>query len=117
MKRRADAPVVYSTGRGRVCPRCGWPQDRCRCSSSTDEPVPDRPVAVLRLERKGRGGKTVTVVDGLPRNRAFIGELARALKRGCGAGGTAGDQRVEIQGDHREALRTMLRDRGFTVKG
>ncbi len=117
MKRRPDAPVVYSTARGAVCPRCGWPRARCQCSSVAEEPVPERPTAVLRIERKGRRGKTVTVIGGLPRNRAFVDDLARVLKRACGAGGTTGDDHVEIQGDHRETLRSVLRDRGFTVKG
>jgi translation initiation factor 1 len=109
--------VVYSTGAGRVCPKCGWPADRCRCSSRFDEAVPDRVTARLRLESKGRGGKSVTVVDGLPRNAAFVEELLRGLKRSLGAGGTARDGALELQGDRRDALRPLLLARGFTVKG
>ena len=108
---------VYSTERGRLCPKCGWPVASCRCSSKTDESVPDRITARLRVERVGRGGKTVTVVDGLPRNRDFLKRLAGELKRACGTGGTAGEAHVEIQGDHREALREILRARGWVVKG
>jgi translation initiation factor 1 len=108
---------VYETGRGRLCPRCGWPLDDCRCSSRLDEPVPDRLTCVLRLEKKGRGGKSVTVVAGLPRNRAFLSELASELKRACGTGGTATEDAVEIQGDQRERLRPRLKARGFAVKG
>jgi translation initiation factor 1 len=59
----------------------------------------------------------VTVVDALPRNRAFVGELATELKRACGSGGTGGEDRVEIQGDHRDRLRELLRGKGWTVKG
>ena len=76
-----------------------------------------RIVATLRIERAGRRGKTVTVVAGLPRNRAFLRELARELKRTCGTGGAAGEASVEIQGDHRDALRTLLTGRGWTVRG
>lgn len=72
---------------------------------------------MLRIERAGRRGKTVTVVDGLPRNRAFLTQLAGELKRSCGSGGSAGDGRVEVQGDHRDRLRRVLGDRGWTVKG
>lgn len=109
--------TVYSTGAGSVCPKCGWPQKACRCSSRFDEAVPERIVAKLRIEKGGRGGKTVTVVDGLPRNRAFVQELAKELKRQCGTGGTAGESSVEIQGDHRERLRALLAAKGWSVKG
>lgn len=109
--------LVYSTGIGSVCPSCGWPVRDCRCSRAAEEAVPARPVAVLRFETKGRGGKSVTVVDGLPKNAGFVGRLAKELKSALGAGGTAKESCVEIQGDHRERLRALLRQRGFTVKG
>jgi translation initiation factor 1 len=109
--------TVYSTERGRVCPICGWPARDCRCSARLEEPVPQKITAVLRLEKSGRRGKTVTVVDGLPRNGAFLTQLAKDLKRTCGSGGSAGEGRVEIQGDHRDTLRRLLGDRGWTVKG
>jgi translation initiation factor 1 len=109
--------VVYSTETGRACPRCGWPENDCRCSTAGEEPVPERIVAKLRIERTGRKGKTVTVVDGLPANTAFLADLARDLKRACGSGGTVGEGRVEIQGDHRTPIRRLLAARGWTVKG
>ena len=109
--------VVYSTETGRACPRCGWPRADCRCSTAGEEPVPERLVAKLRIERSGRKGKTVTVVDGLPRNAAFLADLARDLKRACGSGGTALEASVEIQGDQREAIRKTLVARGWTVRG
>jgi len=96
------ARTVYSTEKGSVCPRCGWPAGQCRCSSRFAEQVPAKVVATLRIEKAGRGGKTVTVVDGLPRNPAFLKTVATELKRACGTGGSAGDGRVEIQGDHRD---------------
>lgn len=109
--------TVYSTQQGRVCPKCGWPERACRCAAPADEPVPDRLTVGLRIERYGRRGKTVTVVDRLPRNRVFVSELATELKRACGSGGKAGDGTVEIQGDHRDRLRTLLGEKGWTVKG
>lgn len=112
-----DRGVVYSTEAGRVCPRCGWPVRDCRCSSRLDQPVPDRVVARLRIEKAGRKGKTVTVVEGLPRNAEFVKGVAAELKRTCGTGGTAVEDRVELQGDHRERLREVLRAKGWTVKG
>jgi translation initiation factor 1 len=109
--------TVYSTESGRTCPRCGWPADDCRCAASLDEPVPQKIAAELRIEKSGRRGKTVTVVDRLPRNRDFVSDLAKELKKACGSGGTGGDGRVEIQGDHRDRLRDLLRAKGWTVKG
>ena len=111
---------MYSTGVGRICPACGLPVGSCRCGGTGDGPplqVSGRLTARLRVETKGRGGKTVTVVDGLPRDASFLRELAAELKRACGTGGTAGDGRVELQGDRREALRPLLAAKGYTVKG
>jgi translation initiation factor 1 len=113
----SDSRSVYQTGKGRVCPKCGWPADDCRCSKAAEEPVPARLACVLRLEKKGRGGKTVTVVAGLPRNAAFLASLASELKRACGTGGTAAEGTIEIQGDQRERLRPLLSARGFSVRG
>ena len=113
----SDSRSVYQTGKGRVCPTCGWPADDCRCSKAGEEAVPAKIACVLRLERKGRGGKSVTVVANLPRNTAFLAGLAAELKRACGTGGTAAEGAVEIQGDQRERLRPLLAAKGWTVRG
>ena len=69
------------------------------------------------MEKKGRGGKTMTVVDGLPRNTAFLKDLCAELKRLCGTGGAVEDGAIELQGDLRERLRPHLTSKGFIVKG
>ncbi|HJZ72526.1 MAG TPA: hypothetical protein VKE51_12360 [Vicinamibacterales bacterium] len=119
MSDRSNARHVYSTATGRTCPTCGWPERDCTCSSqrTPNEPVPDRVIAKLRIEKAGRGGKTVTVVYDLPRNAAFLNNLAQDLKRACGTGGAVGDGIVELQGDLRNRVREALQKRGFTVKG
>ena len=117
MSHRGNTRTVYSTGSGRICTTCGWPDDKCQCSSRHEEPVPAKPVAKLRLEKKARGGKTVTVVDGLPRNTAFLKDLSQELKRACGTGGSVFETGVEVQGDMRERVRDLLLKKGFTVKG
>ena len=119
MADRGNSRTVYSTGAGRVCPTCGWPERDCTCSSRTgaEEPVPARVVAKLRLEKKGRAGKSVTVVYGLPRNTAFLQQLTQDLKRACGTGGTTTEDGVELQGDLRDRVRDALQKRGMTVKG
>ena len=119
MTDRGKGRLVYSTGVGSICTGCGWPERDCKCSQNTtpNESIPGRIVAKLRMEKKGRGGKTVTVVDGLPRNAAFLKELCQELKRACGTGGAVQDGAVELQGDLRERVRDVLLKKGFVVKG
>jgi translation initiation factor 1 len=74
-------------------------------------------MAKLRLEKKSRGGKTVTVVDGLPRNSGFLKDLSQELKRACGTGGSVFETGVEVQGDMRQRVRELLLAKGFVVKG
>jgi translation initiation factor 1 len=69
------------------------------------------------MEKKGRGGKTVTVVDGLPRNATFLKELCQELKRACGTGGAVADGTIELQGDLRDRVREYLVKKEFLVKG
>jgi translation initiation factor 1 len=111
--------LVYSSDVGRVCPDCGWPARDCKCSQkvAADESIPGRIVAKLRMEKKGRGGKTVTVVGGLPRNAAFLKDLCQELKRACGTGGAVIAGAVELQGDLRKRVRESLLKKGFAVKG
>ena len=113
-----DGRLVYSTAGGRVCPGCGWPVDNCRCSrANATEAVPPKLVAKLRMEKKGRGGKTVTVVYDLPNNAQFLKELCGELKRACGTGGAVADGAIELQGELRDRVRDLLAKKGYTVKG
>ena len=83
--------------------------------------VPDVPPGQqnLRVEvsRKGRGGKTVTVITGFSHSPDALANLARQLKAHCGTGGTVKDDSIEIQGDHREKLVAVLGTKGYRVKG
>jgi translation initiation factor 1 len=117
MKDRDNARTVYSSAAGKICRGCGQPERGCRCSREPAETVPARPVAKLRMERAGRGGKTVTVVFGLPNNAAFLRELAKDLKKACGTGGTVTGDGIELQGDLRDRVRDVLAAKGFGVKG
>ena len=119
MSDQGKGRLVYSTGVGSICPGCGWPERDCKCSShaAASESVPDRIVAKRRMEKKGRGGKTVTVVYDLPRNAAFLKELCSELKKTCGTGGAVDDGAIELQGDLRDRVREVLTKKGFRVKG
>ena len=79
--------------------------------------MPSRVVAKLRLEKKGRGGKSVTVIAGLPANSAYLSELATSLKKSCGVGGTVRPGEVELAGELRVRIRPLLAARGIVVKG
>jgi translation initiation factor 1 len=110
-----DAPVVYSSEFGRICPGCGKPAKGCVCRKSSPSPAGDGIVRVRR-ESKGRGGKTVLVITGLPLDPSALTALAGELKRRCGCGGTAKDGVIEIQGDHGEQLLEELAKRGYKAK-
>lgn len=107
--------LVYATGEGRVCPGCGAPIGRCSCAAAKAAPRLDGTVRVGR-ETKGRKGKGVTLISGLPLDEPGLATLAKELKRLIGAGGSVRDGAVEIQGDHRDRLVEELQVRGYRVK-
>jgi translation initiation factor 1 len=67
-------------------------------------------------DRKHRGGKTVTVITGVPANQNEIAVLAQQLKKLCGSGGTVKDGVIEIQGDHCDKVQAKLTEMGYKVK-
>jgi translation initiation factor 1 len=115
-KGRANA-TVYSTQHGRMCPHCGLSAKKCVCRANPrgTRPTGDGVVRV-RLEKKGRGGKTVTTATGIPLADRDLTDLAKRLRRRCGSGGTLKDGIVEIQGDHADTVIALLVDEGFEVK-
>lgn len=98
-----------------MCPGCRQPLARCACRSPAALPAGDGIVRVSR-ETKGRGGKGVTLVKGLPLDAAALAALGKHLKAACGTGGTVKDGVIELQGDHRDALVERLARDGFNVK-
>ncbi len=113
--RRDDPVMVYSTERGLVCPTCRLPMAECRCGKVEPAPAGDG-IARIRRETKGRGGKTVTTVSGVPLGGEALRSLASELKRRCGTGGTIKEGLIEFHGDHRETIVAELSRRGFTAK-
>jgi len=85
---------------------------------SNVKPAPDpaHQRVIVRLDRKGRGGKSVTVVEGLLISKKDREALLKELKAGLGAGGAVKDMSIEIQGDHCDALITALVKKGFRPK-
>lgn len=118
MTLRKDGPggLVYSTEGGRMCPACRQPLAGCRCAAQAKAaPRGDGAVRVSR-ETKGRGGKAVTLVRGLPLDEAALTALGKRLRTACGAGGTLKDGVLEVQGDHVERVVSWLQQEGFAAK-
>jgi translation initiation factor 1 len=107
--------IVYSTTHGRMCPTCSKPIATCVCRQKKSTLKGDGIVRVGR-ETRGRKGKGVTVITGVPLDAMELKVLGKQLKARCGAGGAVHDGVIEIQGDHREVLLEELRKRGWTVK-
>lgn len=108
--------LVYSTEGGRMCPTCRQPLNACVCAVQTKTALRgDSGVRVSR-ETKGRGGKAVTLVRGLPLDDAALAVLGKRLRTACGAGGTVKDGVLEVQGDHVERVLAWLQQDGFAAK-
>ncbi len=109
------ARIVYSTGVGTLCPNCRRAVRECVCPKGAPGAAQWGPVRVAR-EIKGRAGKGVTTVTGLPLSAAEIDVLATLLKKRCGSGGTVRDGVIEIQGEHRDTLVGELAKLGWAAK-
>lgn len=108
--------LVYSTETGRMCPDCGKPVADCGCKAAAKaKPAGDGVVRVSR-ESKGRGGKTVTLVKGLPLDAIALALLGKQLRSACGSGGTVKDGVIEIQGDHCDLVMEALKKQGHQPK-
>ena len=114
-KQARDRGLVYSTELGRCCPQCGQAASACGCRSNPAPPTGDGVVRVGRAT-KGRKGAGVTVVTGLSLDPTELRTLAATLKKRCGAGGAVKDGVIEIQGEHRDTLMTILQQLGYRVK-
>lgn len=113
----SDRRLVYSTD----------PKDQQKILDSKKKPVHRAQVdlakmeIIFKLEKSGRGGKTVTVLERLPKNEAWLKEFAKELKAKCGTGGThligADFGIIEIQGDKRDQLKKILSTMGIKFRG
>jgi translation initiation factor 1 len=113
--------LVYSTDDGRVntCPTCGKSYKQCQCHTSPSNQIPEKKtdgIARVMRDRKHRGGKTVTVITGIPASNDAITTIAQQLKKLCGSGGTVKDGVIEIQGDHCDKVQAKLTEMGYKVK-
>lgn len=107
--------LVYSTGIGQRCPQCLRAVAQCVCKGKS-KPAHGNGVVRVSRETKGRGGKGVSLITGLPLGEEQLDKLATQLKKRCGTGGTVKDGVIEIQGDHRDVLVAELIKLGFQAK-
>ena len=115
-----DSRLVFSTESGRICPSCGQPTTNCTCKKKKtvkkQSIYPNDGIVRIRREVKGRKGKTITTVVGVPLDDKKLQQFAKTLKRLCGTGGTVKDGVIIIQGDHRDTLLKEIKQQGYTVK-
>jgi translation initiation factor 1 len=108
--------MAHSSGLRNLCPNCRRAVRECVCPKGA--PGAARAPSAVRVgrETKGRAGKGVTVISGLPLSPPEIEALAGELKKRCGSGGTVRAGVIEIQGDHRDAIVAMLGKLGWPAK-
>ncbi|MET3132099.1 translation initiation factor 1 [Oxalobacteraceae bacterium GrIS 1.11] len=116
MKSSSKSALVYSTEVGRMCPDCRLAQAQCACKARAKAaPLGDGVVRVSR-QTKGRGGKSVTVIQGLALDALALAVLGKQLRMACGSGGTVKDGVIEVQGDHCELVMEALKKHGHGAK-
>lgn len=116
-----NSVLVWSDDQKDKCAKCGAVLSQCRCKVIEPTLKTYKFVAVFRLEKKGRGGKVVTVIDQLPKNEIFLRNLTKEIKSKCGAGGTylmdGKEGVIEIQGDKHLQIKALFTQKGFKFKG
>jgi translation initiation factor 1 len=100
-----DNPLVYSTESGRIAPE----------EQKAARPKGD---GIVRIQRQtsGRKGKGVCLITGIDLDDAALDKLAAELKKKCGCGGSVKEGVIEIQGDKRDLIKTLLEAKGMKVK-
>ncbi len=111
-----NSRLVYSTEFGRMPPSRGKQSDECKMQKEKNNPA--RGDGRVRVERstRGRKGKGVSIIRGIPLEGAQLKEIAKKLKQKCGTGGTVKNNVIEIQGDHRDILVEELNKLGYKAK-
>lgn len=99
--------LVYSTATGRI---------KTPAETQATKPIDTDGIVRLKRESKGRGGKGVTLIEGLPLAESDLKVLAKELKQLCGTGGTVKSGVIEIQGEHRDKIKPFLEHKGYSVK-
>lgn len=106
---------VFSSDDGEICPQCTRAIEDCSCAPVAVS-IPDGKNIRVAFDAKGRRGKAVTLVTGLPMADKQLKLFAKQLKKKCGSGGSVKDGAIEIQGDQRDKLVELLSQEGFAAR-
>lgn len=100
--------VVYSTN----------PDFKYQTEEAQEETTlpPSQQRLIVRIDRRGRAGKQVTLIEGFKGSSDDLAALAKTLKVKCGVGGTAKDREITIQGDLRDKITALLTSMGYGAK-
>lgn len=106
--------IVYSTDSTweLKCEKCGNKQSECICNNSKYQSL-EKQIAYISRDRKGRRGKTVTLIANL---KGDLKSLQKELQKICASGGAIKNNIIEIQGDHLKKIRSVLEQKGCQVK-
>jgi len=91
-----------------LCPVCGLPKELCMCAAVAQE----KQKIVVKMEKR-RFGKPATVIEGLDAKEIDMKKTAKQLKEKLACGGTVKGSTIELQGDHRQKVKTVLKELGF----
>jgi translation initiation factor 1 len=100
--------VIYSTNDDFQYQQKGEPEQETL--------APEDQRLIVMLDKKSRGGKQVTLIEGFIGQDEDLKDLAKLLKQACGVGGSSKNGEILIQGDFREKVSEILRDKGYSVK-
>lgn len=77
---------------------------------------PSKQRLIVKIDRRSRGGKQVTLIDGFIGTEEDLSELAKIIKNKCGVGGSSKDGQILIQGDFRDKIVELLKSKGYNTK-
>jgi len=114
--KRQDSDNKTTDGKRIVYSEFGNVDNSAALQRGVQEVPPNQQNLKVEASRKGRGGKTVTVISGFQGKPETLADLAKQLKAQCGTGGTVKENEIEIQGEHKQKIAEILKKMGYKAK-